>query len=141
MTRAVFSVSTVVLLDEMRAGIIENPPVFRYANVRRTAASRLGACLAPALRRRNRRFHSGLRWQGPFSDRAARPIIAVEVTMMAQKASPTPAASPAATKSKKSRILIADDNGPNVELLEAYLSDLDCVIGVAVDGRDTLDKV
>jgi two-component system, OmpR family, alkaline phosphatase synthesis response regulator PhoP len=45
------------------------------------------------------------------------------------------------TKPKKSRILIADDNGPNVELLEAYLGDLDCVIGVAVDGRDTLDKV
>lgn len=41
----------------------------------------------------------------------------------------------------KSRILIADDNGPNVELLEAYLSTLDCDIGVAVDGRDTLDKV
>ena len=29
----------------------------------------------------------------------------------------------------KSRILIADDNGPNVELLEAYLSGLDCEIG------------
>lgn len=41
----------------------------------------------------------------------------------------------------KSRILIADDNGPNVELLEAYLSGVDCEIGVAVDGRDTLDKV
>ncbi len=42
---------------------------------------------------------------------------------------------------RKSRILIADDNGPNVELLEAYLSGVDCEIGVAVDGRDTLDKV
>ena len=41
----------------------------------------------------------------------------------------------------KSRILIADDNGPNVELLEAYLGGLDCEIAVAVDGRDTLDKV
>jgi len=41
----------------------------------------------------------------------------------------------------KSRILIADDNGPNVELLEAYLADLDCEIQIAVDGRDTLDKV
>ena len=41
----------------------------------------------------------------------------------------------------KSRILIADDNGPNVELLEAYLSGLDCEIAVAVDGRDTLAKV
>jgi len=43
--------------------------------------------------------------------------------------------------SQKSRILIADDNGPNVELLEAYLSGLDCEIGIAVDGRDTLAKV
>jgi CheY-like chemotaxis protein len=42
---------------------------------------------------------------------------------------------------QKSRILIADDNGPNVELLEAYLSGLDCEIAVAVDGRDTLEKV
>ena len=42
---------------------------------------------------------------------------------------------------QKSRILIADDNGPNVELLEAYLSGLDCEIGIAIDGRDTLAKV
>jgi PleD family two-component response regulator len=41
----------------------------------------------------------------------------------------------------KSRILIADDNGPNCELLEAYLADFDCELAVAVDGRDTLDKV
>jgi len=41
----------------------------------------------------------------------------------------------------KGRILIADDNGPNVELLEAYLNGLDCEIAVAVDGRDTLAKV
>jgi CheY-like chemotaxis protein len=40
-----------------------------------------------------------------------------------------------------SKILIADDNPTNVELLEAYLSDLPCEMGVAVDGRDTLDKV
>ncbi len=46
-----------------------------------------------------------------------------------------------AEASQKSRILIADDNGPNVELLEAYLSDLDCEIAVAVDGLDTLEKV
>ncbi len=42
---------------------------------------------------------------------------------------------------RKSRILIADDNPPNVELLEAFLADLDCEIGIAVDGRDTIDKV
>lgn len=41
----------------------------------------------------------------------------------------------------KSKILIADDNPTNVELLEVYLSDLGCETCVAVDGRDTLDKV
>lgn len=39
------------------------------------------------------------------------------------------------------KILIADDNPANVELLEVYLSDLDCETAVAVDGRDTLNKV
>lgn len=47
----------------------------------------------------------------------------------------------AETNNGKSRILIADDNEPNVELIEAYLSDLECEIQTAVDGRDTLDKV
>jgi CheY-like chemotaxis protein len=41
----------------------------------------------------------------------------------------------------KSKILIADDNLTNVELLEAYLDGVDCEIAVAVDGRDTLNKV
>ncbi|QDV75960.1 response regulator [Botrimarina mediterranea] len=39
------------------------------------------------------------------------------------------------------RVLIADDNEPNVELLEAYLAGLDIEIAIAVDGQDTLDKV
>lgn len=39
------------------------------------------------------------------------------------------------------RILIADDNMANCELLEAYLADLDCDVAMAVDGQDTLDKV
>ena len=39
-----------------------------------------------------------------------------------------------------SRILIADDNPTNVELLEVYLGDVPCEIAVAVDGHDTLDK-
>jgi two-component system alkaline phosphatase synthesis response regulator PhoP len=39
------------------------------------------------------------------------------------------------------RILIADDNLTNVELLQAYLEEIDCRIGVAVDGQDTLSKV
>src|SRR3954452_16244210 len=42
---------------------------------------------------------------------------------------------------EKSRILIADDNEPNVELLEAYLGALDIDTAVAVDGQDTLSKV
>ncbi|HVX12656.1 MAG TPA: response regulator [Pirellulales bacterium] len=41
----------------------------------------------------------------------------------------------------KSRILVADDNPTNVELLEVYLSDVECDIAVAVDGQDTLAKV
>jgi len=45
----------------------------------------------------------------------------------------------AMSETEKSRILIADDNEPNVELLEAYLGDLDCQIAVAVDGKQTLD--
>lgn len=39
------------------------------------------------------------------------------------------------------KILIADDNPQNVELLEAYLADIDCRTEVAVDGEDTLRKV
>ena len=41
----------------------------------------------------------------------------------------------------KSRILIADDNPTNVELMEVYLADVDCEIAIAVDGSDTLEKV
>jgi two-component system, OmpR family, alkaline phosphatase synthesis response regulator PhoP len=41
----------------------------------------------------------------------------------------------------KSKILIADDNLTNVELLEAYLAGSACETAVAVDGRDTLAKV
>ena len=41
----------------------------------------------------------------------------------------------------KNRILIADDNQANRELLDAYLSELDCEIDFAVDGQNTLDKV
>lgn len=41
----------------------------------------------------------------------------------------------------KNRILIADDNQANRELLEAYLAGVDCEIEHAVDGQDTLAKV
>ena len=44
-------------------------------------------------------------------------------------------------QTNRSRILIADDNEQNVELLEAYLSDLDVEIVTASDGQDTLNKV
>ncbi len=43
--------------------------------------------------------------------------------------------------SENNRILIADDNQPNCELLEVYLSEVDCETEIAVDGQDTLDKV
>ncbi len=39
------------------------------------------------------------------------------------------------------RILIADDNQPNCELLEAYLDGVDCEIAFASDGQQTLDQV
>lgn len=44
-------------------------------------------------------------------------------------------------KAKTNRILIADDNAANRELLEAYLTSVECEIEMAVDGQDTLDKV
>ena len=43
--------------------------------------------------------------------------------------------------SDTNRVLIADDNAANCELLEAYLAQLDCEIEFATDGQDTLDKV
>ena len=45
-----------------------------------------------------------------------------------------------ATEPLRYRVLIADDNPTNVELLEAYLCDCDYEIAVAIDGQDTLDK-
>lgn len=39
------------------------------------------------------------------------------------------------------KILIADDNLQNVELLEAYLSDVECTIQTAFDGEQTLERV
>lgn len=41
---------------------------------------------------------------------------------------------------QRDRVLIADDNEANVELLEAYLADMDVETAIAVDGQDTLDK-
>ncbi len=39
------------------------------------------------------------------------------------------------------KILIADDNQANCELLEAYLADFDCNVEVAQDGQETIEKV
>lgn len=39
------------------------------------------------------------------------------------------------------RILIADDNAANRELMEAYLVNVECETEMAVDGQDTLAKV
>lgn len=47
----------------------------------------------------------------------------------------------ASAQSRTSRILIADDNAANRELLEAYLAVIDCDTEFAIDGQDTLDKV
>jgi two-component system, OmpR family, alkaline phosphatase synthesis response regulator PhoP len=43
--------------------------------------------------------------------------------------------------SNKNRVLIADDNEANVELLEAYMGGLELETAIAIDGQDTLDKV
>ncbi len=40
----------------------------------------------------------------------------------------------------KHRVLIADDNETNVELMEAYLAGLDIEVEIAMDGQQTLDK-
>jgi CheY-like chemotaxis protein len=42
---------------------------------------------------------------------------------------------------KRSRILVADDNVQNCELLQAYLDDLNVDVVLAYDGQETLDKV
>lgn len=43
--------------------------------------------------------------------------------------------------SKTHRVLIVDDNQANCELLEAYLTQIQCETEIAVDGKDALDKV
>ena len=56
---------------------------------------------------------------------------------------PKPSSTPAepAAAPRRPRVLIADDNEPNRELLEAYLADIDCEIATAVDGADTITQV
>ncbi len=43
--------------------------------------------------------------------------------------------------SKTPKILIVDDNIPNLELLQAYLEDIDCVIEQAEDGMTALEMI
>ena len=43
--------------------------------------------------------------------------------------------------SMPSKILIADDNQANCELLEAYLATVECDVEIAADGQETLDKL
>ena len=45
------------------------------------------------------------------------------------------------SENRKYRILIADDNQANCELLEAYLDGVDCEIALAADGQQALDQV
>lgn len=45
------------------------------------------------------------------------------------------------TGSKAPKILIVDDNIPNLELLQAYLEDIDCVIEQAEDGTVALEMI
>jgi PleD family two-component response regulator len=54
---------------------------------------------------------------------------------------PSPSAAKAAEASRPPRILIADDNPQGVELLEAYLGEMDCEIRTAADGEETLRQV
>jgi PleD family two-component response regulator len=42
--------------------------------------------------------------------------------------------------SQPHRILIADDNQANCELLEAYLANMECETEIAVDGQEAFDK-
>ncbi|APW63494.1 response regulator [Paludisphaera borealis] len=44
-------------------------------------------------------------------------------------------------KKNHPKIVIADDNAQNVELLEAYLSDVECELRTARDGEETLQVV
>jgi two-component system alkaline phosphatase synthesis response regulator PhoP len=40
-----------------------------------------------------------------------------------------------------STVLVVDDNAQNVELMQAYLETLNCVVHTAVDGVDAMEKV
>jgi CheY-like chemotaxis protein len=54
---------------------------------------------------------------------------------------PTRKAASTDSQARTPRVLIADDNEPNRELLEVYLSGIGCEMATAIDGGDTLEKV
>jgi CheY-like chemotaxis protein len=53
----------------------------------------------------------------------------------------TPAGNASSGPQGRSRILVVDDNAQNLELLVAYLDEVDCEIDTAVDGVEALEKV
>ena len=61
--------------------------------------------------------------------------------IMFQPRQPMPLLQVKTMNEKSVRILIADDNQANCELLEAYLAQVDCEVAFAVDGQQTLDQV
>jgi len=66
--------------------------------------------------------------------------------MRSEPALPTAAAPATGTSSHDthlppSTVLVVDDNPQNVELMQAYLETLNCLVHVAVDGIDALQKV
>src|SRR5690348_14554377 len=60
---------------------------------------------------------------------------------MATTAQRQTAGGAAAEPSRPPRVLIADDNPQGLELLEAYLADMDYEIQTAADGDETLRKI
>ncbi len=52
-----------------------------------------------------------------------------------------PAENTAAGATRQNQILVVDDNAQNLELLVAYLDDLECDVQTAVDGVDALEQV
>ena len=60
---------------------------------------------------------------------------------MIQPRQPMPLLQVKTMSEKPIRILIADDNQANCEMLEAYLAQVDCEVAFAVDGQQTLEQV
>jgi CheY-like chemotaxis protein len=61
--------------------------------------------------------------------------------LAASETKQNPESSRTTMNSRPNKILIADDNTANVELLEAYLADINCEVATASDGQETLDCV